>query len=105
MREYQVDLLFVIFQILMICLNFLGHLERFTPDQKAVELVATCPCEKLTLVHPSDTEFHNQKFFCSAGPFHVGVVVSTPGCDARGPGFKSRQKQGAKKGPVDSDFI
>ena len=52
-----------------------------------------------------DTEFHNEKFFYLAGPFHVGVVVSTPGCDARGPMFKSQQKQGAKKGPVDSDFI
>ena len=26
-----------------------------------------------------DTDFHNEKFFCLAGPFHVGVVVSTPG--------------------------
>ena len=49
----------------------------------------------------SDTESHMHKFFYSAGPFHVGVVVSNPGYDARGPGFKSRQKLGEKKGPVD----
>ena len=81
----------------------IGHHQKKYPTGEHCTSFGDCSISNPLMA--SDTEFHYRKFFCSAGPFHVGVVVSTPGCNARGPGFKSRQKQGAKKGPVDSDFI